>query len=426
MEKKTIGKFISALRRANGMTQKELGEKLFVSDKTVSRWERDECTPELSLIPAIAEIFGITTDELLRGERNTQQAETTNAQKGRSDKQFKLMLHNKMVKFRNLSMISVGVALVGLIVGAVIDISFSQGVLGCGVASAFILASIICQLCFASSAMLRTEEEEDYDREIRQANSRVTRTTAAVLMAILTVFALILPLGLFTAWGYTGLSFGGWMLVGGIFSVVSLVVMYIFYILWIRKVLVHRGLIWEDEQAALDSAGVRKLLKRMLAIACAVLVVLSGGFVLNGIAGPQFFAKGVTFYDMAEFKAYTLQAAIEERKSGLRDWGVAVAIEEGAESVDGEVVDGTVYPYDYILDEQGNVLAEYCMGAVYRLSFDIDEEKGAVEWVNVYTIADFRRSTEIYQNIQNALFGLMALDLVVCGLIYGIRLKKKY
>ena len=69
MDKKTIGKFISALRRANGMTQKELGEKLYVSDKAISRWERDECLPELSLIPTIAEIFGITTDELLRGER---------------------------------------------------------------------------------------------------------------------------------------------------------------------------------------------------------------------------------------------------------------------------------------------------------------------------------------------------------------------
>lgn len=70
MEKKTIGKFISVLRKANGMTQRDLADKLFVSDKTVSRWECDECTPDLTLIPAIAEIFGITTDELLRGERN--------------------------------------------------------------------------------------------------------------------------------------------------------------------------------------------------------------------------------------------------------------------------------------------------------------------------------------------------------------------
>lgn len=54
------------------MTQKELGDRILVSDKTVSRWERDENTPDLSLIPMIADIFGITSDELLRGERNTQ------------------------------------------------------------------------------------------------------------------------------------------------------------------------------------------------------------------------------------------------------------------------------------------------------------------------------------------------------------------
>ena len=70
MEKKTIGSFISVLRRANGMTQAELAEKLFVSDKTVSRWERDESTPDLTLLPIIADLFGITVDELLRGQRN--------------------------------------------------------------------------------------------------------------------------------------------------------------------------------------------------------------------------------------------------------------------------------------------------------------------------------------------------------------------
>ena len=51
MEKKTIGGFIAALRKANGMTQKDLAEKLNVSDKTVSRWERDECAPDITLIP---------------------------------------------------------------------------------------------------------------------------------------------------------------------------------------------------------------------------------------------------------------------------------------------------------------------------------------------------------------------------------------
>lgn len=69
MEKKTIGALIAALRRANGMTQRDLADRLHVSDKTVSRWERDEGTPDLALIPVIAEIFCVSCDELLRGER---------------------------------------------------------------------------------------------------------------------------------------------------------------------------------------------------------------------------------------------------------------------------------------------------------------------------------------------------------------------
>ena len=90
MEKKTIGKFIAVLRKANGMTQKELGDKLLVSDKTISRWEWDETLPDLSLIPAIAEIFQITTDELLRGEKN---AANDTKNKGKSEKQFQYMIH---------------------------------------------------------------------------------------------------------------------------------------------------------------------------------------------------------------------------------------------------------------------------------------------------------------------------------------------
>ena len=66
MARKSIGQFISALRKANGMTQKQLAERLNVSDKAVSRWERDECAPDLTLIPALAEIYDVTCDEILK------------------------------------------------------------------------------------------------------------------------------------------------------------------------------------------------------------------------------------------------------------------------------------------------------------------------------------------------------------------------
>ena len=71
METKTIGKFISTLRKANGYTQAQLAEMLGVSNKTISNWENEISYPDLSLIPVIADLFGVTSDELLRGEKNT-------------------------------------------------------------------------------------------------------------------------------------------------------------------------------------------------------------------------------------------------------------------------------------------------------------------------------------------------------------------
>lgn len=74
METKTnesIGTRIGALRRESGMTQRELADKLGVTDKTVSHWERDENLPDMALLPAIAEVFGVSCDQLLRGKENT-------------------------------------------------------------------------------------------------------------------------------------------------------------------------------------------------------------------------------------------------------------------------------------------------------------------------------------------------------------------
>ena len=52
------------------MTQKELADKLYVSDKTVSKWERGNSMPNITLLIPIAEVFGVTVTELLRGEKN--------------------------------------------------------------------------------------------------------------------------------------------------------------------------------------------------------------------------------------------------------------------------------------------------------------------------------------------------------------------
>ena len=56
------------LRQEAGMTQAELGEKLNYSDKTVSKWERGESIPDAYVLTRLADIYGLTVDDLLRGE----------------------------------------------------------------------------------------------------------------------------------------------------------------------------------------------------------------------------------------------------------------------------------------------------------------------------------------------------------------------
>ena len=74
MEMNLLGGRIAALRKARGMTQKELAESLHISDKSVSRWERGETAPDLSLLPALAEHLNVTLDELLSGRKSALQA----------------------------------------------------------------------------------------------------------------------------------------------------------------------------------------------------------------------------------------------------------------------------------------------------------------------------------------------------------------
>ena len=72
MDSIQTGSFIASLRREKGMTQKELASLLGVSDKAVSKWERGESYPEVTLFPALGAVLGVTADELMAGERQPQ------------------------------------------------------------------------------------------------------------------------------------------------------------------------------------------------------------------------------------------------------------------------------------------------------------------------------------------------------------------
>ena len=65
----TLGKRISENRKAKNIKQDELAEMLLVSPQAVSKWENDISCPDISLLPKLSEILGISVDELLSGKK---------------------------------------------------------------------------------------------------------------------------------------------------------------------------------------------------------------------------------------------------------------------------------------------------------------------------------------------------------------------
>ena len=117
MSNKSIGEMISSLRKEKGMTQNDLAEKMNVTDKAVSKWERNLSCPDVNSIPKLAEILGTTVEELL------------NAQSKKED--------NKIDEIVNIALIGIGLAMgICIIVTSIlkqIDMNNAITMLGIGI-----------------------------------------------------------------------------------------------------------------------------------------------------------------------------------------------------------------------------------------------------------------------------------------------------
>jgi transcriptional regulator with XRE-family HTH domain len=88
MEQMQIGKFIAELRNEKGVTQAELGEKIGVTNKTISRWENGNYMPDISVIPILCIELGISANELLCAQRV-------------QDSEFKMKADNNLMETLN-------------------------------------------------------------------------------------------------------------------------------------------------------------------------------------------------------------------------------------------------------------------------------------------------------------------------------------
>ena len=460
MEKKTMGSFISALRRAAGMTQRELGERLFVSDKTVSRWERDECTPELALIPVIADLFGVTADELLRGERNgatntpegeEHRGEPSDYQKQKSDRAFRALLERRAVKYHNQSLASVGLALVGLIVAAIIDLGFLRAQIAFWSSLCFPVGAVIIQLIFRNNAYMRradADEDDEMTDEARDGriaayNARCLYTAKNVCLTCACIFAFCLPLAVLTYGAYVGLSLGSWLLYGAGYASVAFIVGYCTWELFVRRALVRRGAIVMDEKQTNGYAAERRLLKRSLSVLIAVgAVVLVASTVAQSLDASRFAAHQI-FDTKEDFIAF---AEVEDEDGVLVGHGfftdvyespVSAAPNVNVDDVMVEFEDGAVEDVwppeedDYLLrpfyGRDGNLAFTYTdRRGISRIGLS-DSEDGFP--VKVYTNTQIRAGYNVKNNVVTALalaygvFGAVTVALYVKKLL---DLRKRY
>ena len=240
MQKKSIGQFIAALRKANGMTQKQLGERLNVSDKAVSRWERDECAPDLSLIPVIAEIFSVTSDEILRGERANPETAKTSADGGKRDKQVTRLLNDAKTKLSIRSIISAGIAMVGLLAAMICNFGFNRAYIGFMVACIFFLIAVICEAIFVKLAFSSVSTDDFESEKLSLCKKMFVKCAAITYFVVVFLFCASLPLA-FIPWDtYMGVAAPEWFKYGLLCGVISAVV-YAIVMCVIRQIFIKNG-----------------------------------------------------------------------------------------------------------------------------------------------------------------------------------------
>ena len=107
MDQERTGDFLSQLRREKGLTQKELADKIGVSDKTISKWENGRSIPDLTYLEALCTALDITTNELISGERLSDEAYAVKAE----ENIMNLINENESHKKSNLIFIIIGIVL---------------------------------------------------------------------------------------------------------------------------------------------------------------------------------------------------------------------------------------------------------------------------------------------------------------------------
>lgn len=126
MNQTEIGQFIAQCRREKELTQTQLAEKLNITDRAISKWERGKSMPDSSIMLELCGILGITVNELLSGEKvNMENVDTFQKKADENLIELKKKDENNLTKNMVVSIIFSATLLIGILVCAICDIAIS-------------------------------------------------------------------------------------------------------------------------------------------------------------------------------------------------------------------------------------------------------------------------------------------------------------
>ena len=298
MDRTTMGSFLAALRRSAGLTQRELAEKLNVSDKAVSRWERDESAPDLTLIPVIAEIFGVTSDELLRGGRASP-SRNANRETAKTELQIQNLLTRAQTHYQIHCLISVTVALLGLIAALAVNLGFLRAYVAFFAGCALFLAAIVCQVIFLILVRSSIPAQSLPDSLVAPLKRKQFLGAEAVFGTVFVLMLVCLPLIVFPVGPYSGLTLRSWLFYGSLFGSAGAVI----WLIGCAAVNLRRGY-WSKPDFQSPQNQFRRKWLRKTVLMMALLVLLHGASVTLLSRNSHLFVRGSRFENWDDFRRF--------------------------------------------------------------------------------------------------------------------------
>lgn len=423
MEKKTMGSFLAALRRANGMTQKELAERLNVSDKSVSRWERDDGAPDLALIPVIAEVFGVTCDELLRGERAAAGEEQGAQSTPKGEQQKKHLLAASLSRFRSRCCIALACSFGGFLVAMAFNSALDRALLGFFLGAVFFVAAAAVETVQLNAALLAIHDEEG--ENVDAFRRAVVRGAERTYGAAWVLFACTLPL----LWAFHPVTINGFTVsrtgvgVSLTFWQAALVllaaVLLAFFAVWIaERRLVKKRFLPPEEKTEAQRKNDRLLRTTALTLCAALALSAFINRALVGFGDTRRLAEGTEFTDFDSFVRY-MRKPVEPIYYGDAAPAPDTAVAESPLYYEN---DTPIYRSQTegatIEDDNGNVLCNFIWRNRSVVFWRTGPKADGYLPVTVYTQEAMSLAQQKAKHINTAFYGVYAAEAVAALAIY--------